>query len=77
MIKNIFKRRELAQIVYESYTANLFELSTDEKKEHQHEVGAILKGYEKAIKEINQMIMDNLTINEIQSFINKQINGNK
>ena len=70
-LKNIEKRRLLAQSVYDRYTP----LTEEERKELDHEVGASFRGYETALQDIIQLIVDGKDIEEIKAFIVEQING--
>ena len=53
-IKNIDKRKELAEIVYQGYGG----LEDDEKKEYENEVGAAIKGYTTAMRDIAQILVN-------------------
>lgn len=70
-LKNIEKRRQLAQSVYDNYSP----LTEEERKELDHEVGASFRGYETALQDITQLIVDGKNIEEIKAFIVEQING--
>lgn len=70
-LKNIEKRRQLAQSVYDNYSP----LTEEERKELDHEVGASFRGYETALQDITQLIVDGKDIEEIKAFIVEQING--
>ena len=70
-LKNIEKRRQLAQGVYDNYSP----LTEEERKELDHEVGASFRGYETALQDITQLIVDGKNIEEIKAFIVDQING--
>ncbi len=54
LIKNIEKRKELAQVVYEGYGG----VEQDERKEYENEVYAAYKGYTLALMDIAQIIVD-------------------
>lgn len=75
MIRNIEKRKELLQMVYVQYR----QLTEEEKKEHDMEVGAAYDGYELALKDIAQIIVDGREdseiVNAIVEFISHQFNG--
>lgn len=77
MIRNIEKRKQLAKLVYESY----FNLNQEEKKEMENEVAAAFKGYELALKDICQIIVDGRenseTLVNITDFITGQLNGKR
>jgi len=70
------KRKELAQMVYDKYTPNL---TNDEKKELENEVYSSINGYEKALLDITQLIVDGKDNNEIvtsvKDYILHQLNG--
>ena len=70
-LKNIEKRRQLAQGVYDNYSP----LTEEERKELDHEVGASFRGYETALQDVTQLIVDGKDIEEIKAFIVEQING--
>ena len=63
------KRKELAQMVYNSYGDNLGLLTSEDKKELENEVGAAFKGYELAMNDVVKLIDDNKTLQEIKQFI--------
>ena len=70
MIRNLNKRKELAQMVYNGYGENLgIQLTNEDKKELENEVGAAFKGYELALKEVTQLITDGKTKEDIIKFI--------
>lgn len=56
-IRNIAKRRQLAEMVYSSHTAKAYELTREEKDELGNEVGAAFKGYVQAIEDIACLFM--------------------
>lgn len=70
-LKNIEKRRQLAQSVYDNYSP----LTEEERKELDHEVGTSFQGYETALQDVTQLIVDGKDIEEIKAFIVEQING--
>lgn len=75
-VRNIEKRRELAQTVYDRY-GNLTE---EERRNLDHEVGAAFCGYETAMSDIAQIIVDSEAspagaLENIRAFITKQLNG--
>ena len=75
-LRNIDKRRELQQRVYDNYGS----LTEDQRLELDHEVGAAFTGYELAIRDIAQIIVDNkqtpdTMLDSIKNFIMEQLNG--
>ena len=75
-LRNIDKRRELQQRVYDNYGS----LTEDQRRELGHEVGAAFTGYELAIRDIAQIIVDNkqtpdTMMDSIKNFIMEQLNG--
>lgn len=78
-LKNINKRRELQQIIFNSYTT----LTDKEKEILDHEVGAAFRGYETAMRDIIQLLVngdkgkwgDKTTILCIKEYILEQLNG--
>lgn len=75
-LRNIDKRRELQQRVYDNYGS----LTEDQRRELDHEVGAAFTGYELAIRDIAQIIVDNkqtpdTMLDSIKNFIMEQLNG--
>lgn len=75
-LRNIDKRRELQQRVYDNYGS----LTEDQRRELGHEVGAAFTGYELAIRDIAQIIVDNkqtpgTMTDSIKNFIMEQLNG--
>ena len=76
-LRNIDKRRELQQRVYDNYGS----LTEDQRRELDHEVGAAFTGYELAIRNIAQIIVDNnkqtpdTMLDSIKNFIMEQLNG--
>ena len=75
-LRNIDKRRELQQNVYNNYGS----LTEDQRRELDHEVGAAFTGYELAIRDIAQIIVDNkqtpdTMMDSIKNFIMEQLNG--
>lgn len=75
-LRNIDKRRELQQRVYDNYGS----LTEDQRRELDHEVGAAFTGYELAIRDIAQIIVDNkqtpdTMMDSIKNFIMEQLNG--
>ena len=75
-LRNIDKRRELQQRVYDNYGS----LTEDQRRELDHEVGAAFTGYELAIRDIAQIIVDNkqtpdTMMDSIKNYILEQLNG--
>jgi len=70
-IRNIAKRKELAEEIYKKYNA----LTKQERDELNHEVGAALDGYETAMHDIIRLIADGGTLESIMEFITLQLNG--
>ena len=75
-LRNIDKRRELQQRVYDNYGS----LTEDQRRELDHEVGAAFTGYELAIRDIAQIIVDkkqtpDTMMDSIKNFIMEQLNG--
>lgn len=78
-LRNIEKRRELQQIIFNSYTT----LADEEKENLDHEVGAAFRGYETALRDITQLLVngdegkwgDETTILCIKNYILEQLNG--
>lgn len=76
-LRNIDKRRELQQRVYDNYGS----LTEDQRWELDHEVGAAFTGYELAIRDIAQIIVNNnkqtpdTMLDSIKNFIMEQLNG--
>ena len=70
-IRNIAKRKELAEGIYKKYDA----LTKQERDELNHEVGAALDGYETAMHDIVRLITDGGTLETIMEFITLQMNG--
>ena len=58
MIKNIEIRKRIANTVYSRYG----NLTIEEKKELENEVGAAMEGYELAIKDIVEWLEDNFNM---------------
>ena len=57
-------------MVYNGYGENLgIQLTNEDKKELENEVGAAFKGYELALKEVTQLITDGKTKEDIIKFI--------
>ena len=70
MIINIDKRKKLAQMVYNGYGEHLgIQLTCEDKKELENKVGAAFNGYELAMKDIEKLIDENKTLQEIKQFI--------
>lgn len=69
MIRNLNKRKELAQKVYDRYGDTLNPLKKEEKEEHDLEVGAAFDAYELALKEVAKLITDGKTAEDIMQFI--------
>ena len=76
ILKDIEKRKELQQLVYDSYGT----LDEKERKELDQVVGAALRGYELALGDIIRIIVnghdDSRTIQETKDFITSCLNGN-
>lgn len=78
-LRNIDKRRELQQSVYNNYGT----LTEEERRELNHEVGAAYRGYEAAMRDIIQLLVngdkgkwgDETTILCIKKYILEQLNG--
>ena len=70
-LKNINKRKELAQQIYDNYSP----MTEEERKELDHEVGSAYMGYQTALGDIIQLIVDGKTIEDIKAFIADQLNG--
>lgn len=70
-LRNISKRKELAQQVYDNYSP----LTEEERKELDREVGSTYMGYQTALGDIIQLIVDGKTIEDIKAFIANQLNG--
>lgn len=75
IIKNIEKRKQLQQMVYDNYG----QLTAEEKKDLDMEVGAAYQGYQQCLADICQIIADGRenseTLNNIVKFITEQYNG--
>ena len=70
-LRNISKRKELAQQVYDNYSP----LTEEERKELDREVGSTYMGYQTALGDIIHLIVDGKTIEDIKAFIANQLNG--
>lgn len=78
-LKNFNKRKELAQQVYDVYNP----MTEEERRELNHEVGAAFRGYEIAMRDIIQILVngdkgkwgDDTTILYIKNYILEQLNG--
>ena len=70
-VRNIEKRRELQQLVYNGYG----HLTEEELHELDNEVGAAFRGYETAMKDFIQLIVDGKSIEDIKVFVCEQLNG--
>ena len=78
-LRNIDKRRELQQDVYNNYGV----LTEEERRELNHEVGAAFRGYETAMRDIIQLLVNgdkgkwgaDTTILCIKKYILEQLNG--
>ena len=78
-LRNIDKRRELQQDVYNNYGL----LTEEERRELNHEVGAAFRGYETAMRDIIQILVNgdkgkwgaDTTILCIKNYILEQLNG--
>lgn len=78
-LRNIDKRRELQEDVYNNYT----NLTEDERRELNNEVGAAYRGYETAMRDIIQLLVNGdkgrwdaeTTILCIKKYILEQLNG--
>lgn len=79
-LRNIDKRRELQQDVYNNYGT----LTEEERRELDHEVGAAFRGYETAMRDIIQLLVNgdkgkwgaDTTILCVKNYILEQLNGN-
>jgi hypothetical protein len=75
IIKNIEKRKQLQQIVYDNYG----QLTAEEKKDLDMEVGAAYQGYQQCLADICQVIADGRedgeTLAAVVEFITRQYNG--
>ena len=75
IIKNIEKRKQLQQMIYDNYG----QLTEEEKKDLDMEVGSALQGYQKCLSDICQIIADGRedgeTLKTIVKFITTQYNG--
>lgn len=69
MIRNISKRRELAEMIYERYV----DLTPEDKEELEDEIGGAFIGYEKALNEIRDLIESGDDTFSIMCFIKTQI----
>jgi hypothetical protein len=69
MIKNLNKRKELAQMVYNRYGDQFGNLTKEDKKDLEMEIGAAFEGYEMALKEVAKMIAESKNITDIMQFI--------
>ena len=74
MIKNLNKRKELAQMVYNRYGDQFGSLTKEDKKDLEMEVGAAFDGYEMALKEVAKMITEGKNTTDIMQFI-KEVTG--
>jgi len=78
-IKNIKKRRELAQIIYDQYYGGESKLTQLEKDARQSEVYAAFYGYTAALQDFVQIIVDGEEkgniLDDIKDFILQQVNG--
>lgn len=70
-LKNIIKRKQLAEMIYDNYAS----LTDKEKKELDHEIGSTYMGYQTALGDIIQLIVDGKSIEDIKAFIAEQLNG--
>lgn len=59
MIKNLETRKKIAKLVYCRYGNNL---TIEEKKELENEVGAAMEGYELAIEEAVKLLENNFNM---------------
>ena len=72
MIRNLNKRKELAQMVYNSFGERLgIQLTDEDKKELRNVVGAAFNAYELALKEVAKLITDGKSTENIMQFITK------
>lgn len=79
IILDIQKRKQLAQIVYDSYGG----VEPEERKDYENEVGAAFKGYAKGLTDIAQLLMDGkqgngnaeTTVATITEYITTVFNG--
>lgn len=74
-LRNIAKRKELAEIIYKKYNAT----TKEEQNELTGKVGATFDGYQSAMRDIIQIIVDchenDDTLKNIKDFITEQLNG--
>ena len=69
MIRDLNKRKELAQMVYNRYGDQFGVLTKEDKKDLEMEIGAAFEGYEMALKEVAKLITDGKTAEDIMQFI--------
>ena len=69
IIKNLNKRKELAQMVYNRYGDQFGNLTKEDKKDLEMEIGAAFDAYELALKEVAKLITDGKTAEDIMQFI--------
>lgn len=69
MIRNLNKRKELAQMVYNRYGDQFGCLTKEDKKDIEMEIGAAFEGYEMALKEVAKMIAEGKNTADIIKFV--------
>ena len=69
MIRNLNKRKELAQMVYNRYGDQFDSLTKEDKKDLEMEIGAAFEGYEMALKEVAKMISEGKNTADIMQFV--------
>ena len=72
-LRNINKRRELQEDVYNNYT----NLTEDERRELNNEVGAAYRGYETAMRDIIQLLVNGDKVVIVRLPPHKQANYTK
>ena len=78
-ILDIQKRKQLAQIVYDSYGG----VEPDERKDYENEVGAAFKGYSKGLMDIAQLLVNGkqgkwdgeTVVSVINEYVTTKFNG--
>lgn len=66
MIRDLNKRKEIAQMVYNRY-GNI--LTEKDKEDLDNEVGAAFDAYEMALNEITDLISNDKTIKDVVNYI--------
>lgn len=74
IIRNIEKRKQLAQMVYDKYTSKMpgEDFDTDELED---EVLTSFHGYTEGLLDVVQLMVDGKSIKDIKDFIMEQMNG--